>query len=195
MVPSLVGTYLRVSLLWHHEIHCKFSYLSLFTFFPRCCSLLFCLGMDLLISGMVSAITMYCVVEFDHELCSSKVFTPLMIMCLSVFFFCYCLLDTISRTVEGSDAHACFKMWPVRVFVCVGAMYWWCVCIAYASQVICELSNIALLFSMHTLFSLLPSPVQCCLPRCVGVQFALGALLCQAAGLYFALVGLVSENA
>mmetsp|Transcript_50653 Transcript_50653/g.122220 ORF Transcript_50653/g.122220 Transcript_50653/m.122220 type:complete len:236 (-) Transcript_50653:204-911(-) len=54
--------------------------------------------------------------------------------------------DTISRTVEGSDAHACFKMWP------------------------------------------------CCIPRCVGVQFALAAILCQAAGLYFALVGLVSNN-
>merc|ERR1712232_1133159 len=39
--------------------------------------------------------------------------------------------DTISRTVEGSDAHACFKLWPF------------------------------------------------CLPRCVGVQFALLAICCQ----------------
>lgn len=51
--------------------------------------------------------------------------------------------DTISRTVEGSDAHACFVMWP------------------------------------------------CCLPRCVGVQFAVLAIICQGLGLYFALVSLV----
>lgn len=50
--------------------------------------------------------------------------------------------DTISRTVEGSDAHACFKMWP------------------------------------------------CCLPRCVGVQFAAAAILCQCAGLYIALLSM-----
>lgn len=54
--------------------------------------------------------------------------------------------DTISRTVEGSDADACYKMWP------------------------------------------------CCLPRCVGIQFALLALGCQALGLYFALVSLVGNN-
>ena len=54
--------------------------------------------------------------------------------------------DTISRTVEGSDAYACFQMWP------------------------------------------------CCLPRCVGVQFAVLALICQAAGLYFALVSLSGDN-
>ena len=54
--------------------------------------------------------------------------------------------DTISRTVEGSDAHACFQMW------------------------------------------------KCCLPRCVGVQFAILAIICQALGLYFALVSLVGER-
>ena len=54
--------------------------------------------------------------------------------------------DTISRTVEGSDAYACFQMW------------------------------------------------KCCLPRCVGVQFAILAILCQLAGLYFALVSLVGER-
>jgi predicted CDP-diglyceride synthetase/phosphatidate cytidylyltransferase len=54
--------------------------------------------------------------------------------------------DTISRTVEGSDAHACFKMWP------------------------------------------------CCLPRCVGVQFAVCAILFQALGLYIALVSLTNDN-
>lgn len=54
--------------------------------------------------------------------------------------------DTISRTVEGSDAYACFKMW------------------------------------------------KCCLPRCVGVQFALGAIVCQCAGLYFALLSMESEG-
>ena len=54
--------------------------------------------------------------------------------------------DTISRTVEGSDAFACHKMWP------------------------------------------------CCLPRCVGVQFALCAIVFQALGLYLALVGLASDN-
>ena len=52
--------------------------------------------------------------------------------------------DTISRTVEGSDAYACFKMWP------------------------------------------------CCLPRCVGVQFALCAIVCQVAGLYIALVSMMT---
>lgn len=51
--------------------------------------------------------------------------------------------DTISRTVEGSDAHACFKMWP------------------------------------------------CCLPRCVGLQFAILAIICQCAGLYFAMVSMM----
>mmetsp|Transcript_17036 Transcript_17036/g.46823 ORF Transcript_17036/g.46823 Transcript_17036/m.46823 type:complete len:237 (-) Transcript_17036:472-1182(-) len=50
--------------------------------------------------------------------------------------------DTISRTVEGSDAHACFQMW------------------------------------------------KCCLPRCVGVQFAIGAIICQSAGLYIALLSM-----
>jgi hypothetical protein len=54
--------------------------------------------------------------------------------------------DTISRTVEGSDAHACFKMWP------------------------------------------------CCLPRCVGVQFAVCAVVFQAFGLYIALVSLTNDN-
>merc|ERR1711935_66291 len=44
--------------------------------------------------------------------------------------------DTISRTVEGSDAYACFQMWP------------------------------------------------CCLPKCVGVQFAVLAIICQCLGLY-----------
>jgi hypothetical protein len=54
--------------------------------------------------------------------------------------------DTISRTVEGSDAFACHKMWP------------------------------------------------CCLPRCVGVQFALCAIVFQALGLYLALVWLTDDN-
>ena len=54
--------------------------------------------------------------------------------------------DTISRTVEGSDAFACHKMWP------------------------------------------------CCLPRCVGVQFALCAIVFQALGMYFALVWLTDNN-
>eukprot|EP00934_Nitzschia_sp_Nitz4_P001270 Nitzschia sp. Nitz4//scaffold264_size26629//16712//17678//NITZ4_008236-RA/size26629-augustus-gene-0.0-mRNA-1//1//CDS//3329544803//1270//frame0 len=54
--------------------------------------------------------------------------------------------DTISRTVEASDAYACYQMW------------------------------------------------KCCLPRCVGVQFAILAILCQLGGLYFALVSLVGDN-
>lgn len=54
--------------------------------------------------------------------------------------------DTISRTVDGSDASACFKMWP------------------------------------------------CCLPRCVGVQFAVCAIGFQALGLYIALVSLLNDN-
>mmetsp|Transcript_5982 Transcript_5982/g.14164 ORF Transcript_5982/g.14164 Transcript_5982/m.14164 type:complete len:258 (+) Transcript_5982:105-878(+) len=54
--------------------------------------------------------------------------------------------DTISRTVEGSDASACFNMWP------------------------------------------------CCLPRCVGVQFAICAIGFQALGLYIALVSLLNDN-
>ena len=52
--------------------------------------------------------------------------------------------DLITRTVEGSDAHACHKLIP------------------------------------------------CCLPRCVGVQFALVALAFQALGLYLALVWMTS---
>ncbi|KAL3793203.1 hypothetical protein HJC23_000745 [Cyclotella cryptica] len=52
--------------------------------------------------------------------------------------------DLITRTVEGSDAHACFKLIP------------------------------------------------CCLPRCVGLQFAVVALMFQALGLYFALVWMTS---
>lgn len=48
--------------------------------------------------------------------------------------------DLITRTVEGSDAHACHKLIP------------------------------------------------CCLPRCVGVQFALVAMLFQGLGIYLALV-------
>jgi hypothetical protein len=52
--------------------------------------------------------------------------------------------DLITRTVEGSDAHACFKLIP------------------------------------------------CCLPRCVGLQFAVVALMFQAFGLYFALVWMTS---
>lgn len=50
--------------------------------------------------------------------------------------------DTISRTVEGSDAYACFQMW------------------------------------------------KCCLPKCVGVQFAVLAICCQCAGLYIAMLSL-----
>jgi len=52
--------------------------------------------------------------------------------------------DTISRTVEGSDAYACFQMWP------------------------------------------------CCLPKCVGVQFAVLAIICQCLGLYIAMLSLMS---
>ena len=52
--------------------------------------------------------------------------------------------DTISRTVEGSDAYACFQMW------------------------------------------------KCCLPRCVGVQFAILAIICQCAGLYFGMLSMES---
>jgi len=52
--------------------------------------------------------------------------------------------DTISRTVEGSDAYACFQMWPM------------------------------------------------CLPKCVGVQFAILAICCQCLGLYIAMLSLMS---
>jgi len=52
--------------------------------------------------------------------------------------------DTISRTVEGSDAYACFQMWPM------------------------------------------------CLPKCVGVQFAILAIICQVAGLYIAMLSIMS---
>jgi len=52
--------------------------------------------------------------------------------------------DTISRTVEGSDAYACFQMWP------------------------------------------------CCLPKCVGIQFAILAIICQCLGLYIAMLSLVN---
>ena len=52
--------------------------------------------------------------------------------------------DLITRTVDGSDAHACHKLIP------------------------------------------------CCLPRCVGVQFALVALSLQALGLYLGLVWMSS---
>mmetsp|Transcript_7117 Transcript_7117/g.17346 ORF Transcript_7117/g.17346 Transcript_7117/m.17346 type:complete len:234 (+) Transcript_7117:200-901(+) len=52
--------------------------------------------------------------------------------------------DTISRTVEGSDAYACFQMWP------------------------------------------------CCLPKCVGIQFAILAIICQCLGLYIAMLSLAS---
>lgn len=54
--------------------------------------------------------------------------------------------DLITRTVEGSDAHACHKLIP------------------------------------------------CCLPRCVGVQFAVVALGFQGLGLYLALVWMSSAN-
>lgn len=52
--------------------------------------------------------------------------------------------DLITRTVEGSDAHACHQLIP------------------------------------------------CCIPRCVGLQFAIVALGFQALGLYMALVWMVS---
>jgi Peptidase M50B-like len=35
---------------------------------------------------------------------------------------------------------------------------------------------------------------RCCAPRCVGVQFLLCAILCQIAGLYFAMVSLMKED-
>lgn len=54
--------------------------------------------------------------------------------------------DTISRTVEGSDAWACFQMW------------------------------------------------RCCMPRCVGFQFAVCAICFQVLGLYIALVSLLHDN-
>lgn len=53
--------------------------------------------------------------------------------------------DLITRTVEGSDAHACHKLIP------------------------------------------------CCMPRCVGVQFAILALAFQGLGLYLALVWMTSS--
>lgn len=53
--------------------------------------------------------------------------------------------DLITRTVEGSDAHACHKLIP------------------------------------------------CCMPRCVGVQFAILAIAFQGLGLYFALVWMASS--
>jgi hypothetical protein len=53
--------------------------------------------------------------------------------------------DCITRTVKGSDSHACFKLIP------------------------------------------------CCLPRLVGLQFVLVALVFQAAGVYFALVWMTSS--
>ncbi|KAL3910581.1 MAG: hypothetical protein SGILL_007638 [Bacillariaceae sp.] len=34
--------------------------------------------------------------------------------------------DTISRTVEGSDSHACFKMWPCCLPRCVGVQFMCC---------------------------------------------------------------------
>lgn len=81
------------------------------------------------------------------------VFSPLLeyvTLFYGVFIGWYGLMDiwddTISRTVEGSDAYACFQMWP------------------------------------------------CCMPKCVGVQFALLAMCCQAAGLYLALVGMMGDN-
>lgn len=52
--------------------------------------------------------------------------------------------DLITRTVEGSDAHACHQLIP------------------------------------------------CCLPRCVGVQWALVAIVFQGLGLYLALVWFTS---
>ena len=65
-----------------------------------------------------------------------------------VFIGCFSIYDIyddlITRTVEGSDAHACHKLTP------------------------------------------------CCLPRCVGVQFAIVALAFQALGLYLALVWMSS---
>lgn len=54
--------------------------------------------------------------------------------------------DLITRTVEGSDAHACHKLIP------------------------------------------------CCLPKCVGVQFALIAFAWQALGVYLALVWMSSST-
>jgi hypothetical protein len=54
--------------------------------------------------------------------------------------------DLITRTVEGSDAHACHKLIP------------------------------------------------CCLPRCVGVQFALVALLFQGVAFWLALAWMLSDN-
>jgi hypothetical protein len=54
--------------------------------------------------------------------------------------------DLITRTVDGSDAHACHKLIP------------------------------------------------CCLPRCVGVQFALIAIAFQGLGIYLALVWMVADN-
>jgi hypothetical protein len=81
------------------------------------------------------------------------VFTPIVeyvTLFYGVFIGWYGIMDiwddTISRTVEGSDAYACFQMW------------------------------------------------KCCMPRCVGVQFAVLAIICQVAGLYFALVGLTGDN-
>jgi hypothetical protein len=54
--------------------------------------------------------------------------------------------DLITRTVEGSDAHACHKLIP------------------------------------------------CCLPKCVGVQFALIAFAWQVLGVYLALVWMSSSS-
>eukprot|EP00980_Cylindrotheca_fusiformis_P001705 scaffold388_cov114-Cylindrotheca_fusiformis.AAC.14 len=91
-----------------------------------------------------------CVWKISHSQLLSPPPCPFLTLFYGVFIGWYGIMDiwddTISRTVEGSDAHACFKMWP------------------------------------------------CCLPRCVGLQFAFCAIVFQALGLYVALLSLTNDN-
>mmetsp|Transcript_38935 Transcript_38935/g.70148 ORF Transcript_38935/g.70148 Transcript_38935/m.70148 type:complete len:277 (-) Transcript_38935:417-1247(-) len=119
-------------------------------------SILFCLGMaaSLFFSPnktMVMLNVGFIVLTVGFILIDQLVITPFLqflTLFYGVFIGSFSIYDIyddlITRTVEGSDAHACHKLIP------------------------------------------------CCMPRCVGVQFALVALAFQGLGLYLALVWMAS---
>eukprot|EP00574_Skeletonema_japonicum_P002711 CAMPEP_0201728816 /NCGR_PEP_ID=MMETSP0593-20130828/17231_1 /ASSEMBLY_ACC=CAM_ASM_000672 /TAXON_ID=267983 /ORGANISM="Skeletonema japonicum, Strain CCMP2506" /LENGTH=333 /DNA_ID=CAMNT_0048221039 /DNA_START=16 /DNA_END=1017 /DNA_ORIENTATION=+ len=122
-------------------------------------AILFCVGMTVSLffapnATMVGLNIGFIVLTVAFILVDQLVFTPFL-QFLTLFygvfigiFSCYDIWDDlITRTVEGSDAHACHKLIP------------------------------------------------CCLPRCVGVQFAVVALAFQCLGLYLALVWMTSGSA
>ena len=87
--------------------------------------------------------------------------------------------DLITRTVEGSDAHGEITSLFLKYIRSYDDSYLTSFCLSARCRLHPDIA-------CHKM-------VPCCLPRCVGVQFAVVALAFQALGLYLALVWMSSD--